>query len=497
MAGQTAPASVPSNEEPLAGTADGDRSHVTPRSVDRELTTDDRRADQARLGTIVDGFRLVELLGRGGAASVYRAEHEDGRKVAVKVLHPEHGGDSRARRRLLREAYVANRIGHPNVPRVLGDGMTADDAAYLIVELCEGKTLEAKRDDPGGITCDDLVRWTDELLDVLAVAHELGIVHRDIKPQNLMITPEGQLKVLDFGIARVTDVAEVPSLVTKTGAVLGTPTFMSPEQAIGYSEEIDARADLWAVGAILFTLLTGRNVHQARSLNEAVIMAATQKAPKIRTVTTDVPVALAAVIDRALAFDREARFANARAMQDALRRAMRGDTIEAIAADSNETLPESSVRRPTKSADTPQVDTPQVDTEQPENMGMRRRKSWLLGLAVIAVVTVMALIMLQYTNVSSDVPSELKAAPEREAEPLKSATAMPPPPSAAVETTAPIASAANTPAPPKQSASGRSAAPPKASAPGSGSAPKASAPAEPLPSPTGSSSPRSTKPRMY
>src|SRR5689334_17475877 len=107
MAGQTAPASVPSSEEPLARTTDGDRSNVTPRAVDHEPSSNDRHADHARLGTIVDGFRLVELLGRGGAASVYRAEHEDGRKVAIKVLHPEHGGDSRARRRLLREAYVA------------------------------------------------------------------------------------------------------------------------------------------------------------------------------------------------------------------------------------------------------------------------------------------------------------------------------------------------------------------------------------------------------
>lgn len=299
---------------------------------------------RARLGRLLGGYTLVEVLGIGGTASVYRGVRADGEAAAVKVLHPFLAEDPRPKKRFLREAYVANKLDDPGVARVLGGGEEDDGTAYLVLELCEGRTLEQHRSAaPSGLAPETVLPWIDQLLTVLARAHRIGIVHRDIKPSNLILAPGGRLRVLDFGIARVTPHEGAPSLVTRSGAVLGTVHFMPPEQALGVSEDIDARSDVWAVGATLFLLLTGKFVHGGRTVSEALVLAATQPAPPIRSVAPSVPRSVAAVVDRALSFDKAARFEDAGDMQKALRSAAEASDPPARAsAEAEQTLPDAS-----------------------------------------------------------------------------------------------------------------------------------------------------------
>ncbi|MEZ4302357.1 MAG: protein kinase [Polyangiaceae bacterium] len=283
-------------------------------------TDEMRPAVLARLGRELGGCSLAEVLGIGGTAAVYRGVRADGSSVAVKVLHSHLAENPRPRKRFLREAYIANRIEHPGVPRILEGGEDPGGTAYLLMELCEGQTLEQLRAQaPEGLAAGAVVPWIEQLLTVLSRAHAMGIVHRDIKPSNLMVTPDGRLRVLDFGLARVASPEGAPSLVTRSGAVLGTVQFMPPEQALGVSGDVDARSDVWAVGATAFALLTGRLVHGGRTVNEALVLAATHPAPPIRSVRSEVPAALASVVDRALSFDRASRFADAGEMLQALR----------------------------------------------------------------------------------------------------------------------------------------------------------------------------------
>jgi hypothetical protein len=162
--------------------------------------------------------------------------------------------------------------------------------------------------------------WADGLLDILAAAHANGIVHRDVKPGNVFLTTNGEVKLLDFGIARLQEVS-APTTQTQTGTMLGTPAFMAPEQARGRWDEVSEKTDVWAVGATMFRLLTGRHVHEAVTPQESMIAAATRPAPAVDAVAPAVPRSLSTLIDRALAFRSADRWQDAKAMQAALRQA--------------------------------------------------------------------------------------------------------------------------------------------------------------------------------
>jgi class 3 adenylate cyclase/tetratricopeptide (TPR) repeat protein len=283
---------------------------------------------RARIGTKIRGKWTVDkLLGVGGMGSVYAATHRNGSRVALKILHPTLSLDPEMRQRFSREGYAANAVGHPGVVRVHDDDETDDGAAFLVMDLLDGETAEARARRLGGtLPVDEVVRIGIDLLDVLAAAHAAGVVHRDIKPDNLFLERDGTLKVLDFGIARLreerTAVTEEPAesarLRTRTGVTMGTPAFMPPEQAMGRSSEVDALSDLWAAGATLFSLLTGKIVHDASTHMEVVIAAATAQARKLSQVAPQVPPGLCAIIDRALSFDKAARWPSAAAMRRAL-----------------------------------------------------------------------------------------------------------------------------------------------------------------------------------
>jgi serine/threonine-protein kinase len=295
--------------------------------VEQELEVDPvvRRA-QMRIGQVLRGkWRIDRLLGIGGMAAVYEGVHRNGKRGAIKLLHPEVSIDMDARRRFLQEGYAANRVEHPGVVSVLDDDVTEDGAVFLVMELLDGRSVGALAEAQPGERLDLATTLTiaDQVLDVLAAAHQRGIVHRDLKPDNLFMSPSGALKVLDFGLARVHE-HQGAAGATRTGNLMGTPAFMAPEQALGNWSEVDGRTDLWAIGATLFTLLAGRLVHQAATVPQLLLAAMTKPAPPLRSIQADVPAAIAAVIDRALAFDRDARWPDARSMQRALREASQG-----------------------------------------------------------------------------------------------------------------------------------------------------------------------------
>ena len=280
--------------------------------------------ENARLGTVLKGkWRLDSLIGVGGMASVYAATHRNQARVAIKLLHPEVARDGEVTARFLREGYVANKVAHPGAVMVLDDDVSEDHAPFLVMELLNGQTLDNLLSrEPNGVAVSQVLPLLDQLLEVLAAAHDKGIVHRDLKPENLFLTSDGRLKVLDFGIARLRELSVPSPTATQAGLVLGTPAFMAPEQALGRWLEVDDRTDIWAVGATAFTLLSGRFVHEAATIQEQLVLSATRPAPRLRDVCPNVPAAVAQVLDRALEFDRARRFETARAMRAALHVAM-------------------------------------------------------------------------------------------------------------------------------------------------------------------------------
>jgi serine/threonine protein kinase len=270
---------------------------------------------QMREGTVInDKYTLDRLIGSGGMASVYQATHRNGHRVAIKMLHASLALDADLRARFLREGYVANKVEHPGAVRVIDDDTAEDGAVFLVVELLTGQTLDARWEAAGRrLRAREVCELSFQLLDVLAAAHAKGVIHRDIKPENLFLTTEGVLKVLDFGIARLRE----PSALgghTRTGRMMGTPAFMPPEQALGRSKQIDGRTDLWAVGATMFTLVSGHFVHEAETVEEMLVHAGSRPARLVSSVAPELHPGVARIIDRALLFAQEERWQDAWAM---------------------------------------------------------------------------------------------------------------------------------------------------------------------------------------
>jgi serine/threonine-protein kinase len=275
-------------------------------------------AERTRIGTTLRGkYRLERVLGSGGVATVYAATHRNKKRFAVKMLHPELSAHQDICERFLREGYAANSVGHAGVVNVLDDDTAEDGAAFLVMELLEGSSVEQLREARGGrLGVQVVLAIAEQVLDVLAVAHAMGIVHRDIKPENLFVTHEGQLKVLDFGIARVLDLAQDAEGSSGAPVIIGTPLYMSPEQAAGLQGETEPRTDLWSVGATMFMLLTGCTVHDGDTLEQLALRAATMPAPTLATACPGAPRGLVAVVDKALAFNKDDRWSSAWEMRD-------------------------------------------------------------------------------------------------------------------------------------------------------------------------------------
>ncbi|MFO0664595.1 MAG: serine/threonine-protein kinase [Polyangiaceae bacterium] len=271
-------------------------------------------------GTVLPGGYVVEdPIGAGGIATVYAAKDAEGKPVAIKQLKAEFSHDEDAVKRFVREAYTANAIAHPGAVATLGHH--EGEQPFIVMELLDGDTLETRRAAaPGGrLTPAEVVQVTLLVLDVLEVAHKKGIVHRDLKPENIFRTKAGKIKVIDFGLARVLE--QNANEATMSGMLLGTASFMAPEQAQGMSQNVDARTDIWSLGATMFMLLTGHYVHDASNLAELLYRAARTEARSVRTVLPSIPEGIAWVVDRALKYDPSQRFQDSASMASALRRA--------------------------------------------------------------------------------------------------------------------------------------------------------------------------------
>jgi serine/threonine-protein kinase len=247
-------------------------------------------------------------------STVYEGVHRNGRRVAIKVLHTNLAADSGGRKRFLRESHLANRAKHPGVVAVLDDDATPDGTWFLVMELLEGETLHQRWERLGRVLpVPEVLAIVAEILDTLAAVHAVGIVHRDLKPSNVFLTSSG-IKLLDFGVAHLREKSTEETVITRSGSMLGTPAFMAPEQARGHWAQVDATTDLWAVGAIMFTLLAGRLVHDGSSAQELLISAATQAPVSLRNFAPLLPETVVAVVDKALRLEKGNRWPDATAM---------------------------------------------------------------------------------------------------------------------------------------------------------------------------------------
>jgi len=287
------------------------------------MSTDPRDIAEQRVGQTLNGKWTIErLIDTGGMAAVYEARHRNGKRVAIKMLHPFIAAHDDVRERFLREGYVANQVDHPGAMQILDDDTAPDGAAFLVMELLEGDSLEGCMARAGGtLPIGDVLAVADQVLDVLHAFHQRNVIHRDIKPGNLFVTKQGSVKVLDFGLARLRD-PRVGGAPTASGIVLGTAAYMPPEQAQGKASEVDSRADVFAVGAVMFRALAGRPVHDGKSATEKLFQAMKQRAPSLGVVAPHIAAAslgTVGIVDKALAFDKKDRWATAEEMRRAVR----------------------------------------------------------------------------------------------------------------------------------------------------------------------------------
>jgi eukaryotic-like serine/threonine-protein kinase len=261
-----------------------------------------------------DRYEVDREVGRGGDARVFLALDRAGQKVALKILHPEFL-ESVVAERFLREIRLISRLNHPRIARLLDSG-EQDWFVYLAMEFIEGPTLREALGRGRRLSAADTLRLACDLLDALGHAHLLGIVHRDVKPENVIISPDRGAVLLDFGIARAI-VTSVSREITRAGLTVGSSSYMSPEQ-INAEQRVDGRSDLYSLGCVLFECLTGRPPFVWRK--EAVVLQLhlTEPAPDVRTLRPDVPPQLAWVVKKALAKLPQQRWQSAAEMRDIL-----------------------------------------------------------------------------------------------------------------------------------------------------------------------------------
>ena len=222
------------------------------------------------LGRQIGGYQVICLLGAGGMGEVYEARDSKlGRKVAIKILPASFANDAERLARFQREARMLAALNHPNIATIYGLEQS-DSVHYLVMELVPGQTL-AERIIKGALPLDESLRIAGQIAQALEAAHEKGVIHRDLKPANIKVTPEGRAKVLDFGLAKAftgdgaPELSQAPTL-SEEGRILGTPSYMSPEQARGLP--VDKRTDIWAFGCVLYEMLTGRTPFAGQTLSD-------------------------------------------------------------------------------------------------------------------------------------------------------------------------------------------------------------------------------------
>ncbi|HEU0304484.1 MAG TPA: serine/threonine-protein kinase [Gaiellaceae bacterium] len=271
-------------------------------------------------------YTIEHVLGRGGMASVYLAcDEELGRRVALKVPAEDLADDETFRARFLREARLASRIVHPNVVQVYDAGED-EHGLYIVLEYVEGETLAEELARRGRLPASEVAELGTAISSALDAAHAAGLVHRDVKPQNIMRAADGETKLGDFGIARASD----STVVTEHGTVLGTAAYLAPEQARG--ERVTAAADLYALGVVLYEALTGRLPHEGESLPELLLKRERDAPTPVRAHAPDAPTELEGAITQSLAREPEDRPRSAAELGRRLALALPGAATHALPA---------------------------------------------------------------------------------------------------------------------------------------------------------------------
>jgi eukaryotic-like serine/threonine-protein kinase len=385
----------------------------------------------ARLGGKYD---LVRLLGRGGMGAVYEATNVNtGRRVAIKTLHAHMLRDAQMRKRFLQEARAATQIEHPNVIDVLDLDIDASlGVPFIVQEFLSGATLAERLDATPSqrFAPDEALAVAVPVMGALIAAHALGIVHRDLKPENIFLVRErsgGEVpRVIDFGIAKFIEETDA-ALGTRTGVMLGTPAYMSPEQATGLIATLDAQTDVWAMGVVLYEMLSGRLPYEAENAHLTVGMIQYREPVPLSERMPDLDADLVAVIHRALTKDRTARYPTMQAFL--------GDLLETSAwtrtATSVSAPPSLAPSLPTLSNVSPRVSTAPTPR--------RDRRWWALIAASLVAISVVGVVA---RSDHRRARAAVRAAPPQTA----SAPSIAAPPIAAPPIAAPIAVA--TPEPP-------------------------------------------------
>ncbi|OZD43168.1 serine/threonine protein kinase [Rhodococcus sp. 06-1477-1B] len=359
-------------------------------------------------------YRVDDLIGRGGMASVYRGYDQTlGRTVAIKVLKADLAGDAAFRTRFRLEAQAASRMAHPTIVRVFDAGEDVEvgtdgherPVPYIVMELVHGRLLKDVIA-AGPVPTDDALRYVDGILEALEYSHRAGVVHRDIKPGNVMITDSGRVKVMDFGIARA--VSDSSSTVAETTAIVGTAAYFSPEQAKG--ESVDARADLYSTGVVLYELLTGRPPFRGDTPVAVAYQHVSEAPVPPSEIVETVPRALDAIVLRALAKDPFQRPQDAASFREALDETVdgKGPTKRQMSALSNELYGPN----PRQAAETARS-LRQLSTDTT----MRRTQpgppvAWIwAGVTVLAVLLVAVLIWVMQIQPSNNVPTSAYTVP--------------------------------------------------------------------------------------
>src|SRR5262247_600581 len=271
------------------------------------------------VGRSLGHYQTLSLIGAGGMGEVYLAEDRRlGRKVALKLLPAAFTQDKERVRRFKQEARAASSLNHPNILTIheIGEASIAEGGAhYIVSEFVEGETLRAMLRG-GRLDIGKATAIAEQVASALSVAHEAGIVHRDIKPENVMVRPDGLVKVLDFGLAKLTEAPARPAdsealtnLSTAPGMVMGTVSYMSPEQARG--QKVDHRADIFSLGVVLYEMLAGRRPFEGATMSDMIAALLTTEPTPLRQGCAEAPPELERIVGKCMAKDREARYQSA------------------------------------------------------------------------------------------------------------------------------------------------------------------------------------------
>ena len=299
--------------------------------------------DDELIGRNVGSYRVVKALGKGGMGAVYMAEHPViGSKVAIKFLHPQYATDKKIVDRFFNEARAVNVIGHDNILKILDLNVTEDNRHYFIMEFLHGKALQdlVKPDVP--MPLEEAGPVLLQVCEALQAAHDHGIIHRDLKPDNVyLIVHKGKknfVKVVDFGIAKLTDEQGQSTGKTQTGMVMGTPAYMSPEQAGGMTNRIDARSDIYSLGCMMYQMATGKLPFPGTSFGEVLIGHLQIPPTPPRQVVPEIPEAYEAIVLKCLEKKQEDRYQSMKDLHDAILGVMEqlGISRELPAADAKE-----------------------------------------------------------------------------------------------------------------------------------------------------------------